>query len=182
MWDFLKQVMEEGKLTSLYLDYDDTDTYSIGFIEAMKDGEMIFRTIPNDDVRRQCYMWLDTDNISHCTIEGVIEKKYEKKLKAAKSSGEKSVELDWDGEESLLHQMLCTARQKGLFVECIVREEPFVGEILEFSDEILVLREINTYGMEEGINCFKLSGIDEIYINSSKCVEYKYLYDMNREA
>ena len=180
MKTILEKVKQSRQLVSLY-EPNDQDQFNMGYVLELKENEMIVFNINSEDrINSGSYLWTEVDRICRIHAEGQDEKRSIERMK--RYQGEKlsrkidDFHLEAGDGESLQMAFLKYAKKNDKFVECAVNDDTRVGIVIDITDSLLVLKEIDYYGKEDGISYILLSGIWKIYIDGEKSREAEYLY------
>ena len=171
MYQILKKIKEAGKITSIFNDIEDDDRFGVGFIVSLNQEEMLIKSIsPNGEY--DGYMWLRVETIFQCNFDG----EYEKKIMALYDSCDRQgLDIsDQDIRKNLLNYSISEKR----VLEIVYLSKIISGYVVEYSDEVIAIREVNQYGKEVEIVYIKMELVDEIHMDTITCREMEKLHTL----
>lgn len=171
MYQILKKIKEAGKITSIFNDIEDDDRFGVGFIVSLNQEEMLIKSIsPNGEY--DGYMWLRVETIFQCNFDG----EYEKKIMALYDSCDRQgLDIsDQDIRKNLLNYSISEKR----VLEIVYLSKIISGYVVEYSDEVIAIREVNQYGKEVEMVYIKMELVDEIHMDTITCREMEKLHTL----
>jgi len=169
MYQILKKLKETGKMTSIFNDIENDDRFGVGFIVSLNQEEMLIKSIsPNGEY--DGYMWVKVETIFQCDFDG----EYEKKIMNLYDACEKQ-ELDFPDKDIWKNLLEYSISEKRV-LEIVYLSKIISGYVVEYSDEIIAIREVNQYGKEVEMVYIKMELVDEMHMDTITCREVEKMY------
>lgn len=171
MYHILKRMKDDGKLVSIYTDEERDSTFMVGYVTALTPEELLIKAIsPNGQY--DGYMWVRTEDVFRCAVNGRYE---EKILKLCSFHLKEETDFTVKGKSEILKELLLFSMQKKKLLEVTTGSQILTGYVMKYSDNVLVIREFDTYGQEKETVYLSMEMVDAIYMDTISCREIERL-------
>ncbi len=172
----LRQIMETGKMVTIYGDESDHDYYFVGHIQAVNENGLLlskqnYGGFPNGFVFFTDIFFFDIDTLD--------TRRHERLYQLRRLIPEK---FPVDSEADILEQILDICYEKRLFCDIFKKENDerdLLGFISERNEEHVVVTQVDKYGKCFGKTFLEKADIFRVFIEGEFEQAVRLLYDTN---
>lgn len=165
-YEKLKEAKNENKIISIFINEENLDKFIVGKIINLDESEFIIELI-SPSGKYDGYRWNYIDKIIKIEEDGEYEKKIEK-LYSLENTLIKEVDKK---HETLLKSFLDFIKKEKFIVTIELfnsHEKDNCGFIESLENDILTLRNIDSYGQNDGISYININAITDIVCDSEE--------------
>jgi len=168
----IKFCRDNRKVSSVYLDKEDTCHHLTGYITVCNDDEVLIAHV-NTRGEYDGFVYEYADNIYRVDYDGEYENKIGILYKL-KHQSHPQFETD---EENILFSLLKFAENNGLLVSAEDEDNSVTGFLKSFSDTQIELETVNDYGKYSGITVIDLEMVETVSVDTDYEQDIKLLAD-----
>ena len=172
MYKLLYKLMKEDALVALYTNKNDYESFAVGYINQLIDDKAIILHVGVHG---------EFDGYSACYIDDIYkletDSKYLEKMSKLKhwdKSDVPKINVKNDCFNSLIDTAL--ENKSIIAIGCYDSDNAITGYVINHSDGLLKILQVNEYGEEDGEVIIYNKDINKIVINDVECSEIDELY------
>ena len=173
MYDLLKKYMQANVLVAIFANKENATSFAVGYINQLTENEVIILHVG---------LHGEYDGDSACYIDDIYKvetnNKYLNKLNVLKEWNVLDIPQIKNIGKSCFETLIDTAINNNsiIAIGCNDLDEAIIGYINKYSDDIIMISQINEYGERDGDVTICIDGINRIVINDVECCEIEKLF------